>query len=144
MITAADIGQLIVYVTDDPIDDAAVASVMDMITGEDKPVLIDASQARSCFELEQIIGRALENVFQRTHRNIVISNLLGVFYDSSILTRRASQSLGRVKTVLGSLVDNGVQIAVVCQRLSKDLGTRSHFMASLCASANRVHFLRRM
>ncbi len=87
MITAADTGQLIVYVTDDPIDDAAVASVMDMITGEDKPVLIDASQARNCFELEQIIGR---------------------------------------------------------QRLSKDLGTRSHFMASLCASADRVHFLRRM
>jgi hypothetical protein len=144
MITTADTGQLIVYVTDDPIDDTAVASVMDMVTGGDKPVLIDASQGRNCFELEQFIARAVEIVFEKTHRSIVISNLLGLFYDSSISTREAAQSLGRVKSLLESLVEHGVQIAVLCQRLSTDLGTRSHFMVSVCASADRVHFLRRM
>ena len=40
---------MIVYVTQDPIDDAALSSAMEMVTGD--PVIIDASRARNCFEL---------------------------------------------------------------------------------------------
>ena len=134
MITATDTGHLIVYVTDDAIDDAALTSVMDLISGD--PVIIDASRAQSCFELARTIAR------QTPERSIVISNLLEAFYDTSILTREAAQILGRVKSLLESLAGDGAQIVVVCRRHAEDLGTRSHFMASLCASADRVYFRR--
>ncbi len=136
MITATDTGNLIVYVTDAPIDDDALSSAMDMIPGE--PLIIDASRVRNCSDLASTIAR------QTPGRNIVISNLLEAFYDPSILTREAAQILGKVKTMLESLVDEGAQIVVVCRRRSEDLGTRSHFMASLCASADRVYFRRSM
>ena len=134
MITAADTGHLIVYVTDDPVDDAVVASATEMISG--KPVIIDAARLENCYELARTIA------CQTPGRNIVISNLLDAFYDSSILTREAAQILGRVKSTLEQLVDEGVQIIVLCRRRSDNLGTRSHFMASLCASADRVYFRR--
>jgi hypothetical protein len=132
MITATETGNLIVYVTDDPIDDAALTSVMDFVSGE--PVIIDASRAQNCVELARTIAR------QTPDRNIVISNLLEAFYDTSILTREAAQILGKVKSLLEALVNDGARIVVVCRRRAEDLGTRSHFMASLCASADRVYF----
>jgi hypothetical protein len=103
--TATDSGQLIVYVTDDAVDDAAIASV------------------------KQSIPEA-----------IILANLLDPLYDKSIPTREAAHALGRVKAELGSMVEGGAQVVVLCQRRTEDLGTRSHFMASLCASADRVHF----
>ncbi len=132
MITAADTGTLIIYVTEDPVDDAALSSAMDLIPGE--PIIIDASRAENCLELARTISR------QTPDRNIVIANLLECFYDTSILTREAAQILGKVKASLDALVEDGAQIVVVCRRRAEDLGTRSHFIASLCASADRVYF----
>ena len=103
--TATDAGQLIVYVSDDPINDEAIASVKGTLPGA-----------------------------------IVLANLLEPLYDGSIATSDAAHVLGRVKAELESMVEGGAQIVVLCQRHSADLGTRSHFMASLCASADRVHF----
>lgn len=105
--TVTDRGELIVYVSDDPIDDALIASV--------KSGLPDA---------------------------IVLANLLEPLYDSSIQTREAAQKLGRLKAELESMVESGAQIVVLCRRRPPDLGTRAHFMASLCASAGRIHFRR--
>jgi hypothetical protein len=132
MITATETGQLIVYVTDELIDDAALASAMDMISGE--AVIIDTSRMQSCSDLAQAIGA------QTPDKNIIISDLLESFYDTSILTREAAQILGKVKATLQTLAEEGSQIVVLCRRRAEDLGTRSHFIASLCASADRVYF----
>ena len=97
MITATETGQLIVYVTDDPIDDAALASAMDMISGE--AVIIDTSRMQSCSDLAQAIAA------QTPDKNIIISDLLESFYDTSILTREAAQILGKVKATLQTLAE---------------------------------------
>jgi hypothetical protein len=132
MITAIETGQLIVYVTDELIDDAALASAMGMISGE--AVIIDTSRMQSCSDLAQAISA------QTPDKNIIISDLLESFYDTSILTREAAQILGKVKATLQTLAEEGSQIVVLCRRRAEDLGTRSHFIASLCASADRVYF----
>jgi hypothetical protein len=98
-------GLMIVYVTDEAVDDASIAAV--------KKSVPDA---------------------------IVLANLLDPLYDKSIPTREAAHALGRVKAELESMVESGAQVVILCQRRSEDLGTRSHFLASLCACADHVHF----
>jgi len=73
---------------------------------------------------------------------IVLADLLEPLYDSSIPTRDASHTLGRIKAELESMAESGARVAVICRRRAEDLGTRAHFLASLCASADRVHFLK--
>ena len=106
--TAVHTGQFIVYVTDDPIDDATVTSVKDNVPGA-----------------------------------VVLADLLEPLYDTSIPTRDAAHTLGRVKIELEAMVESGARVVVICRRRTDDLGTRSHFLASLCALADRVHFLKR-
>jgi hypothetical protein len=105
--TATQTAQLVVYVTDSPIDDATVAAVKESAPGA-----------------------------------VVLADLLEPLYDTSIPTREAAQALGRIKNELESMVETGSRVAVICRRRMEDLGTRSHFLASLCASAGRVHFLK--
>lgn len=105
--TAIHTGQLIVYITSDPIDDAAVASVKQTMPGA-----------------------------------LVLADLLEPLYDASVPTREAAHTLGRVKAELEAMVESGVRVAVICRKHTEQLGTRSHFLASLCASADRVHFLK--
>ena len=100
-------GQLIVYVSENPIDDAVVSSVKATMPGA-----------------------------------MVLADLLEPLYDASIPTREAAQILGRIKSELEVMVDGGARVVVLCHRRSADLGTRAHFMASLCAVADRVHFLK--
>ena len=104
---ASAVGQLIVYVSENLIDDAAVASVKAAIPGA-----------------------------------IILADLLEPLYDSSISTRDAAHTLGRIKSELESMVEEGARVVVLCHRRPADLGTRAHFMASLCAAADRVHFLK--
>ena len=105
--TAAHTGHLIVYVTDDPIDETTLATVKDSVPGA-----------------------------------LVLADLLDPLYDTSIPTREAAYTLGRLKTELESMVESGERVVVICQRRVQDLSTRSHFLASLCALADRVHFLK--
>jgi hypothetical protein len=104
---ASAAGQLIVYVSDDPIDDAVVASVKTTIPGA-----------------------------------IILADILEPLYDVSIPTREAAHALGRIKLELESMVEDGARVVVLCHRRPADLGTRAHFMASLCAAADRVHLLK--
>jgi len=106
-VTAMQTGQLTVYVADDVIDDAVIASVKGSAPGA-----------------------------------IVLADLLEPLYETSIPTREAAHMLGRVKTELESMVERGARVVVLCRRRPADLGTRAHFLASLCASADRVHFLK--
>ena len=105
--TAIHTGQLIVYVTSDPIDDAAVASVKEAMPGA-----------------------------------LVLADLLEPLYDASVPTREAAHTLGRVKAELEAMVESGARVVVICRKHTEQLGTRSHFLASLCAAADRVHFLK--
>jgi hypothetical protein len=73
---------------------------------------------------------------------IVLADLLEPLYETSIPTREAAHMLGRVKTELESMVERGDRVVILCRRRPGDLGTRAHFLASLCASADRVHFLK--
>jgi hypothetical protein len=72
----------------------------------------------------------------------ILADLLDPLYDTSIPTREAAHTLGRIKTELEAMVERGSRVVVICRRRSEDLGTRSHFLASLCASADRVHILK--
>ena len=105
--TAIHTGQLIVYVTSDPIDDATVASVKEGMPGA-----------------------------------LVLADLLEPLYDASVPTREAAHTLGRVKAELEAMVESGARVVVICRKHTEQLGTRSHFLASLCAAADRVHFLK--
>jgi hypothetical protein len=108
MIAAAvHTGQIIIYLTDDPIDDTAIASVKAKVPGAS-----------------------------------ILADLLEPLYDTSIATREAAHVLGRLKAELESMVDAGERIVVICRRRAEDLGTRAHFLTSLCAVANQVHFLK--
>jgi hypothetical protein len=109
--TAARTGRLMVYVADEPIDDAAIAAAKQCVSDVQQPA-------------------------------VLIHNLLEPLYDASLCTREAAQILGRMKSTLKALVGNGLQIVVLCQRRPADLSTRSHFVASLCAAADHVHFRR--
>ena len=107
MIAAQQTGQWIVYVAEEPIDEATVAFVKDEFPGA-----------------------------------VILADLLEPLYDTSIPTREAAHTLGRLKSELESMVQGGERVVVICRRRLEDLGTRSHFLRSLCASADRVHFLK--
>ena len=148
MMTATDLGQFVIEISDDPIDersecerDSAKQVRNERSESPDSKTVV--IRVRSCLELEETLSRLVQSGSESEHRTIVIPNLLDAFYDTSMLTREAAQSLGRVKSLLELLVENGVQVVALCQRRSDDLGTRSHFMASLCASADQVHFRKR-
>src|SRR5262245_5530863 len=100
-------GELIVFVADEPINDAAIAALKGEFPGSS-----------------------------------IFADLLDPLYESSIPTRDAAHMLGRIKLEFQSRVQQGARVVVVCRWRPEDLGTRSHFLASLCASADRVHFLR--
>src|SRR5690242_9015347 len=90
-------GQLIVYVADDAIDDAAIAAA------------------------------------KHSHPSaLVFADLIDPLYDPSIPTRQAAHTLGRIKSELESMVKDGSRVVVLCHRRNNDLGTRSHFLSSLC------------
>ncbi len=134
--TGIETGTLAVCVSDSPLD----GSLFPLPT-DDNLVVIDASNARTCIEVENIIRGEVWAAFDSgPNRRIVISNLLEGLYDSTVPTREAARMLGRVKSRLNTLVELGAEITVYCQR-RKDTGTRSHFCASLCASADTIQFL---
>jgi hypothetical protein len=98
-------------------------------------------RARSAAELEDLILLHLETAFERLGtRHVLIPDLLGKLYDPAIQTRDAARILGRIKARLEELTENGAQIVVLCRETVSDLGTRAHFLSSLCASADRVYF----
>jgi hypothetical protein len=73
---------------------------------------------------------------------LVLADLLEPLYDASVPTREAAHTLGRVKAELEAMVEAGARVVVICRKHTETLGTRSHFLASLCAAADRVHFLK--
>jgi hypothetical protein len=71
-------------------------------------------------------------------RQILVVGVLDRLYDPEILTRDAARTLGGLKCKLEQLAKDGFDVTVLCESPSGNLGTRAHFLSSLCASADQV------
>jgi hypothetical protein len=71
-------------------------------------------------------------------RQILVVGVLDRLYDPEILTRDAARTLGGIKSKLEHLAKDGFDVTVVCESQTGNLGTRAHFLPSLCASADLV------
>jgi hypothetical protein len=153
-------GQLRVCITGRSIQDAALELSANR-TLEGEPLLI--LDACRCFEparlsrcaphaagllhvLRASTSEPLAEIWNRLHeiqrdlqaRQILVVGLLDRLYDPDILTREAAHLLGAIKARLEQLAEDGFDITVLCGNQSRDLGTRAHFLSSLCASADTV------
>jgi hypothetical protein len=97
-------------------------------------------RAASAGELEDVVSCRLESMFERFDtRHVLLIDPLNALYDPAIATRDAARILGKIKARLEELAETGAQIVVLCGSNGDDLGTRSHFLASLRSAANRVY-----
>jgi len=88
----------------------------------------------------------LEEIWTRFHtvqrdlqaRQILVVGVLDRLYDPEILTRDAARTLGGIKFRLEQLARDGFDVTVLCGKQTGNLGTRAHFLPSLCASADQV------
>ncbi|HET9130607.1 MAG TPA: hypothetical protein VFO86_06660 [Terriglobia bacterium] len=71
-------------------------------------------------------------------RQILVVGVLDRLYDPEILTRDAARTLGGIKYKLEQLAKDGFDVTVICENPTGNLGTRAHFLSSLCASADQV------
>jgi hypothetical protein len=71
-------------------------------------------------------------------RQILVVGVLDRLYDPEILTRDAAKTLGGIKFKLEQLAKDGFDVTVLCENPTGNLGTRAHFLSSLCASADQV------
>ena len=162
------LGSLTVYVSDHPVHEFAFRSAAEMVSSGEKLIVVDPvgcfhpvrmSQSARFGALDPAgilkhlhILRAEESVaFERVltdldsaceqfqTRRILIPEPLSHFYDPGLSTRDAARILGRVKSKLESLVAGGAQIVALCHQ-KPNCGTRSHFVLSLCASADSAYF----
>ena len=89
---------------------------------------------------------SLEGIWTRFHavqrdlqaRQILVVGVLDRLYDPEILTRDAARTLGGIKCKLEQLARDGFDVTVLCGKQMGNLGTRAHFLPSLCASADQV------
>jgi len=95
----------------------------------------------SAADLEHLVLYQLEQAMDKlSTRHVLFPDLLTTLYDPQIPTRDAARILGRVKARLEELVSNGAQIVLLCRQAGPELGTRAHFLSSLCTAADRVYF----
>jgi hypothetical protein len=157
-------GQFRVCITDRSIHDAAM-QLSSELTREGEPLLI--LDACGCFEPSRIsrcaphsagllhvlrasaaqpISETVDEMWSRfsgaqrdlQSRQILVVGLLDRLYDPEILTRDAARTLGAIKSRLEHMAEDGFDITVLCGSSTVNLGTRSHFLSSLCASADEV------
>jgi hypothetical protein len=155
-------------VSDHPIHDLAFRSAAERVASQEKLIVVDpvgcfhpvrmSQSARfgalgpvgilkhlhvlrteNSLAFEGVLAELISAYEQFQTRHILIADPLSIVYDSKLPTRDAARILGRVKSRLESLADRGAQIVALCHR-RPDLGTRSHFVLSLCSSADEVYF----
>ncbi len=98
-------------------------------------------RAASAEDLETIVVHQLETAFERfATRHVLIPDLLGALYKPTISTRDAARILGRMKSKLEELTEMGAHVVLLCRETAGELGTKAHFLSSLCSSADRVYF----
>jgi len=157
-------GQFRVFITNRSIQNAAL-ELSAALTREGEPLVIldacacfDPSRISRCaphsagllhvlrVPVSQSIVETMDEVWsglcgiQRDlqSRQILVVGLLDRLYDPAILTRDAARTLGGIKARLEHLAVDGFDVTVLCEQQSGSLGSRSHFLSSLCAAADQV------
>ena len=157
-------GQFRVFITDRSIHEAAL-ELGSELTMEGEPLLIldacgcfDPSRISRCaphaagllhvlrIPTSQSIVETMDEIWsgfcavQRDlqSRQILVVGLLDRLYDPALLTRDAARALGGIKSRLEHLAVDGFDVTVLCGQQTGELGTRSHFLSSLCAAADEV------
>ena len=157
-------GRFRVCITNRSIQDVALELSASLTEGGEPLVILDAC---GCFQPSRVsrcaphsagllhIVRAptsqpglgsLEGIWSKFHavqrdlqaRQIFVVGVLDRLYDPEILTRDAARTLGGIKSKLEQLARDGFDVTVLCERQTGNLGTRAHFLTSLCASADQV------
>ena len=166
---AESTGQLSIVMSERRLDELAFRTAAEIVAGGDNLIVVDPAgcfdparmthsarigaidpavflrhlhivRAPSAEELETIIALRLEAAFEKFGtRHALITDLLRALYDPRISTRDAARILGRVKSKLEELAEAGAQIVILCRETTEGLGTKAHFLSSLCASADRVY-----
>lgn len=166
----AEAGELAIHICETPIHQLAFRAAAEIVAGGGRLVVLDGAdcfhplrmtqsasmgamnpaevlhslqilRAPTCRALENAILFELEPALKQFKtRCVFIADPLNHFYGGEVSTRDAAHSLGRMKSKLERLAAGGVNVTVFSHRKAEDLGTRSHFLLSLCAAADRVYF----
>jgi hypothetical protein len=157
-------GRFRVCITDRSIHEAAMELSGRLTEGGEPLLILDAC---GCFQPSRIsrcaphsagllhivrastslpIPETLDEIWSKYHaiqrdlqaRQIFVVGVLDRLYEPEILTRDASRTLGGIKSRLEQLAKDGFDVTVLCENQTGNLGTRSHFLSSLCASADQV------
>jgi len=157
-------GQFRVCITDRSIHDAAMQLSSSLTRDGESLLILDAC---GCFEPSRLsrcaphsagllhvfrasttqpISETVEDMWLRFNgaqrdlqsRQILVVGLLDRLYDPDILTRDAARTLGGIKSKLEHMAEDGFDVTVLCESRAGNLGTRSHFLSSLCAAADEV------
>jgi hypothetical protein len=158
--TPAMSGQFTVCVTDKPMHDAAVEIGTEMAAGGEAVLVLDIaacldparmSQAgpditRLLHVMRVTAPEGLDDAWNTVRaaqerlpfRRLLIVGILNHLYDPRIVTREAARALGRIKAKLEEFAEIGMDVTVLCETNSAGLGTRAHFLPSLCAAAHHL------
>jgi hypothetical protein len=153
-------GQFTVCVTDRPMHDAAVEIGTEMASAGEAVLVLDAAACLDPARMSQAgpdvtkllhvmrvtAPEGLEDAWNTVRaaqerlpfRRLLIVGILNHLYDPRIITRDAARALGRIKTALEEFAESGMDVTVLCEGNSADLGTRAHFLPSLCAAAHHL------
>ena len=166
---AESTGQLTIAMSDHRLDELAFRTAAEIVDSGEPLIVVDAAgcfepnrmthsarigaldpaglmkhlhilRARSAADLEDVLLHQLPPAFERYGtRHVLIPDPLTSLYDPALSTRDAARILGRIKAKLEELADTGAHIVLLCRQPGADLGTRSHFLSSLRAAADRVY-----
>jgi hypothetical protein len=153
-------GQFTVCLTKLPLQETAFELSNDLISEGEPLLVVDAagcfdpgrmSQAAPDFArhlhilrvsdsgtLDEIWSGLLSAQQRYQARRALVVGLLDHLYDPRVRTRDAARALGKIKSQLGTLTENGLEVTVVCQNANPSPDTRAYFVPSLCASADQV------
>ena len=161
MISEMTTGQFRVSITNRSIQDSALELSAELTLDGEPLLILDAC---GCFEpsrlsrcaphsagllhvLRASTSESIEEIWSRLQgvqrdlqaRQILVVGLLDRLYDPGILTRDAARTLGGIKSRLEQLAESGFDVTVLCENQTANLGARSHFLSSLCASASQTN-----
>ena len=157
-------GRFRVCITNRAIQDAALELSANLTEGGEPLVILDAC---GCFQPSRIsrcaphsagllhivrastsqpIQETMDEIWAKFNtvqrdlqaRQIFVVGVLDRLYDPEIITRDAARTLGAIKLKLEHLAKDGFDVTVLCESPNSNLGTRAHFLSSLCASADQV------
>jgi hypothetical protein len=152
-------GKLKVWLTDGPIERAAVPLCCDLTADGERLLVVDAASCLDPSRLSraeasvaknievlripagseiQAVAASLQAARQRMPgRRVMLAGILDHLCGRQVLTKDTARALGRIKQFLGALTGSGLEVTVLCQAAT-GLGTRTYLISSLCAAADEI------